>query len=137
METALIAMATDLNLGLLADLDFGVPDDTTPDDMVVAIRAADDARHRRRASPRSRQPWSARPPAADGMLAPPDPHLLSSAAREGDLNLGLISVPGPHAFVEAADALRAGLHVMIFSDNVSVDHEIALKQHGRRRRICS
>ena len=42
VELALIAMATDLNTGLLDDLHFEVPGDLTPDDMVVAIRVSDD-----------------------------------------------------------------------------------------------
>jgi len=129
VEVALIAMATDLNMGLLEDLHFEVPGGTIPDDMVVAVRvsgaevvpealaALDDALVVVVAS-------------GGGMMAPPAPHLLSSAARVADLNLGLISVPGPHAYVEAADALGAGLSVMIFSDNVPVRHEIALKRLG-------
>ena len=46
---------------------------------------------------------------------------VSTAAPAGEPIWRLISVPGQHAFVEAADALAAGLHVMIFSDNVPVD----------------
>ncbi len=132
VEVALIAMATDLNLGLLEDLHFEVPADTVPDDMVVAIRVAADT-----AVPAALAALEGAlvvvPGSGGGMLAPPTPHLLSSAARLSDLNLGLISVPGPHAYVEAADALRAGLNVMIFSDNVPVEHEIALKRLGLER----
>ncbi|MCK5827694.1 FdrA family protein, partial [Candidatus Bipolaricaulota bacterium] len=42
-------------------------------------------------------------------------------------NLALISVPGIHAAREARQALHRGLHVMLFSDNVTVEDEIALK----------
>jgi FdrA protein len=42
-------------------------------------------------------------------------------------NLALISVPGEFAAAEARRALERGLHVMMFSDNVSVADEIALK----------
>jgi FdrA protein len=44
-----------------------------------------------------------------------------------------VSVPGEHAFAEAMDALTAGLNVMVFSDNVSLDQEIALKEEAARR----
>ncbi|MCJ7726136.1 MAG: FdrA family protein [Acidimicrobiia bacterium] len=129
VELALISMATDLNLGLLEDLHFDVPGDTVPDDMIVAIRVSGED-----VVPAAMAALDAAlvvaPASGGGMLAPPQPHLLSSAARAADLNLGLISVPGPHAFVEAADALRAGLNVMIFSDNVPVEQEIALKRLG-------
>ena len=45
-------------------------------------------------------------------------------------SLALISVPGKHAFVEAMDAVQAGVSVMLFSDNVSIDQEIALKDEA-------
>lgn len=47
-------------------------------------------------------------------------------------NLALISVPGNYAPYEAYKALREGLHVHIFSDNVSLEDEIRLKELGRR-----
>jgi FdrA protein len=50
-----------------------------------------------------------------------------------DANLALVSVPGQHAFTEAMDALEAGLSVLLFSDNVSVEAEIRLKDEGARR----
>jgi succinyl-CoA synthetase alpha subunit len=46
-------------------------------------------------------------------------------------NLALISVPGDFAAAEARKALRAGLHVMMFSDNVSLKDEVALKREAR------
>ncbi len=48
-----------------------------------------------------------------------------------DANLALISVPGDYAAAEARKALNRGLNVMIFSDNVPIESEIALKQQGR------
>jgi FdrA protein len=132
VELALIAMATDLNTGLLDDLHFEVPGDLTPDDMVVAIRVSDDG-----VVPAALAALEAAlvvaPSDGGGMLSAPDPHLTSTAASTSGVNLALISVPGPNAFVEAADALRAGLNVMIFSDNVPVEHEIVLKEMGVER----
>jgi len=48
-----------------------------------------------------------------------------------DANLALVSVPGAYAAAEARKALRRGLHVMIFSDNVPLADELALKREGR------
>jgi FdrA protein len=67
------------------------------------------------------------------MFSAPPPHITSAAARLADLDLALISVPGQHAFVEAADALDADLNVMLFSDNVPLDQEIRLKEMGLAR----
>jgi succinyl-CoA synthetase alpha subunit len=43
-------------------------------------------------------------------------------------NLALISVPGMYAGREARQALQAGLHVMLFSDHVPLETEVALKR---------
>ncbi len=64
------------------------------------------------------------------------PRSVRSAVKAmPDANFALISVPGDFAISEARKALRRGLHVMIFSDNVPVADEAALKQealdHGR------
>lgn len=48
-----------------------------------------------------------------------------------EANLALISTPGEYAAAEAMKALRLGLHVMLFSDNVAIPEEIALKQWAR------
>ena len=45
-------------------------------------------------------------------------------------NLALISVPGDFAAAEARKALRAGLNVMLFSDNVSLSDEVSLKREA-------
>ncbi len=47
-----------------------------------------------------------------------------------DAKLALISVAGKYAAREAMNALEAGLHVMLFSDNVSLEQELALKQYA-------
>jgi FdrA protein len=47
-------------------------------------------------------------------------------------SLALISVPGPFAAAEARKALRRGLHVLLFSDNLPLAEECALKEEARR-----
>jgi len=41
-------------------------------------------------------------------------------------------VPGPYAAVAAHSALSAGLHVLLFSDNVPLAEEVELKERARR-----
>lgn len=50
-----------------------------------------------------------------------------------DLNLALISIAGRYAGDVAREALERGLHVMLFSDNVSLETEIALKTLAHER----
>jgi FdrA protein len=47
--------------------------------------------------------------------------------------VAVISVPGDYAALEAHKALARGLDVLLFSDNVSVEDEVALKDHAARR----
>lgn len=61
-------------------------------------------------------------------------HTLRAAAKSlPGANLALISVPGDFAVAEARNAIASGLHVMIFSDNVAVEHERALKEEASAR----
>ncbi len=66
------------------------------------------------------------------------PRTLDSALRLlPNANLAVISVPGAYAKFEALRALRRGLHVFLFSDNVSVADEVELKQEAiQRGQLC-
>ena len=57
--------------------------------------------------------------------------LRSAVAALPDANVALISVPGAFAAAEARNAIRNGLHAMIFSDNVSIEDEVELKREAR------
>lgn len=83
---------------------------------------------------------------AEGLLAAPRvgleprgpvlPRTLDSALRRlPDASLAVISVPGAFATVEAAGALRRGLHVFLFSDNVPIADEVELKRAAVERRL--
>ena len=59
------------------------------------------------------------------------PKTLRSAVRANpNANIAVISVAGRYAAAEAWDALHYGLHVLLFSDNVSLEDEIALKRYA-------
>jgi len=132
---ALVSMATPLNLDLLAGLGFEpVPASADPNDMLVAIQAEDEG-SLAAAQSRLSELLASRdePTGAQGSGRAPPPGTTASALRRSAAPLALISVPGPHAFVEAMDALRNGASVMVFSDNVTVGEEILLKEEAVRR----
>jgi succinyl-CoA synthetase alpha subunit len=54
--------------------------------------------------------------------------IAMGAAALGRATLAQIAVPGPYAAAEAMKALKAGLHVFLFSDNVPLAEEIAVKR---------
>lgn len=53
--------------------------------------------------------------------------------RLEDATLAQISVPGPYAAAEALKALKRGLHVFLFSDNVPLAEERAVKRLAARK----
>jgi FdrA protein len=130
--TVIAAMATPLNRDLLAGAGFPPPD-AGADDLVIAVRAASEADAEAAVAAVERA-LAARPRPGAGASARIRPHTVEAAAAEApDAPVVLVSVPGPHAYVEAAAALRAGRHVMVFSDGVDVAAEVALKREATNR----
>ena len=62
--------------------------------------------------------------------APRPPTLERALERMPGANLALISVPGELAALEAHKALSAGMHVLLFSDNVELETEAELKRRA-------
>jgi FdrA protein len=103
-----------------------------PGDLILALRAADAAAGAAAMAEAKRLLDAPREQAASaGLIAV---RTIRSAVRElPDANLALISVPGHFAVAEARKALALGLHVMIFSDNVALADEVAIKREARSR----
>jgi FdrA protein len=130
--TAQVAMATALNVEVLTGMGFTVPSEATTNDLVIALRlesaggldaalaAVDEALSARRTS------------SGEATRAP---HRTTGTALRDQPGLALVSVPGASAAVEAMDALESGCDVMIFSDNVPVDQEVALKRFAAERSL--
>jgi FdrA protein len=63
----------------------------------------------------------------------PEPRTIGeAAARLPQANVAVVSVPGPYAAMAAHSALTAGLHVLLFSDNVPLAAEVELKRRASR-----
>ncbi|HNW93607.1 MAG TPA: acyl-CoA synthetase FdrA [bacterium] len=62
----------------------------------------------------------------DAGQAPPR-SIAATVERQAGSNLAFFSLPGPFVKREAMAALSHGLNLMIFSDNVTVEEEVALK----------
>lgn len=133
VRAAQVAMGTELNLDVLRGMGFDVPDEAGANDLVVALRAADDGV--RDAALARLESALATTGGASGLGGgEPAPRTVPSAARrEAAATLALVSVPGPHAFTEALSALQSGLSVLVFSDNVPIEQEIRLKDEAAGR----
>jgi len=53
-----------------------------------------------------------------------------------DADLAVISIPGAYAALEADRALDEGMNVFMFSDNVTIEDEAALKQKAHEKGLC-
>jgi len=134
---AAMVMATQANLDLLKEANLlDRPMTAQPNDLLIAIEAEDDD-------------------ALNVAFAAADEKLQGSNAKPGvgdikDLearsiqmaleatpqaNLALISCPGDYAAAEAMKALRLGLDVMVFSDNVALEDENALKTYADKQNL--
>lgn len=101
-----------------------------PMDIVIAVEAEDDAAIRKAAAAVEALLSKREEAAATTEEAPP--HTLARALEiRPNAKLLFISLPGAYARREAEGALDRGLHAMIFSDNVSIEDEIALKTKAR------
>jgi FdrA protein len=132
VSTAQVAMATPLNVEVLERMGFAVPGDAGVNHLVVAVRLAEaDALESVLAEVDRALTDGRRQVAGPSEEAPP--RTTASALRRVPGSLVLVSVPGTSAAVEAMDALEAGSDVMVFSDNVPVDQEVALKRFAASR----
>lgn len=135
VDAALVAMATELNLDFLGPMGFD-PDavDAGPNDLLIAVRATDDDAVAAALSALDAALSASGGDDGGGFGAAPPPRTTAAAlARTADADLVLVSTPGEHATVEAFDALRGGANVMVFSDNVPVAAEVALKREASER----
>jgi FdrA protein len=129
-----VAMGTPANLSALAEL--GAQADATPGDVVIAVDGADGADVDAALAEAERMLASAGGGASadGGAAATAPPRSLGAAAAElAGANVALVSVPGEYAALEAHRALSRGLHVLLFSDHVPVEDEVALKRRGAER----
>ncbi|MGN6300088.1 MAG: FdrA family protein [Angustibacter sp.] len=122
---AQVAMGTPLNVDVLQGMGFALPAAVGPSDLVVALRTDDEA---------AVEPALAAVDAAlttraegSGSASAEPPRTTGVALQRHPAPLTVVSVPGPFALAEAMDAVAAGSSVMVFSDNVTVEEEIALK----------
>ena len=126
-------MATAGNLALLREAGLAPGEvEAGPNDLLVALEGEDEAALA--AALAAAEAELSRAPAAQeggGPRRVPPSSLEMALGELPTANLALISTPGDYAAAEAMKALRLGLNVMLFSDNVAVADEIALKRYAR------
>ncbi|MDF0606497.1 acyl-CoA synthetase FdrA [Neisseriaceae bacterium TC5R-5] len=132
VSQASVAMATEANIARMHDAGMAVAVAVKPNDLLIALLAGEASAEEALAL-------------ADSLLKPSqdsageqrEQRAASSIAqgveRMPAANMALISVPGSYAAAETMKALRLGLNVMLFSDNVSEENEISLKNYASQQ----
>lgn len=126
-----VVMATPANCDLLAANSL-LPEAITasPDDLLIVVKAEDDSA----ASDAIDQVDSLLAKKRSSVSQDFRPRSLSSAVKQlPEANWVLVSVPGRYAAGVAREALELGKHVFLYSDNVSLEDEIALKKTAREK----
>lgn len=130
IEAASVVMASATNVDNLAQAGLGTFE-VRPNDLVVAVSGTEEACEEALALADSLLSAAPGGGGDETAAAAPVTSIQMAVAKDPALNLALISVPGDYAAAEAMKALRLGLDVMVFSDNVSPEAELALKQYAR------
>ncbi len=129
VKDAVVSMGTEVNTGLLKGMGLfnSEIENSSPNDLIIAveaeteeiadkaIQAAKDLLNKKKTQSQDGDEY--RPVSLDKAV-----EILP------DANLIVVSVPGNYAAREVKKALNKNLHVMLFSDNVSLEDEIELKE---------
>lgn len=131
---AAVVMATEANKGILreAGLLMLEIEAATANDLVIVVRAESDE-VAEGALAVAEGHLSRRPGASSGGPAVAPRTIQGATRRNPASNLAVISVAGQYAAAEAWEALREGLHVLLFSDSVPIQDELALKKYAAER----
>ena len=129
-----VVMGTKENRSILQNSGLLLPEfaNSGDADMLIAVKAENEAAVKA-ALERLDAILSKKKPSGSGALAVRPRSLDAAVEGLPGANIALISVAGRYAGALAMSALRRNLHVMLFSDNVSVPQEIKLKQFGREK----
>lgn len=136
VRNASAVMATPMNLDTLRAV--GLYDETfadaSPNDLIIAVEAdSEEAAEGALAAIEQMLTASAEENRGSGSQEEPPRSVEQAVLLHPEANVALISVPGTYAAYEAGRCLRQGLHVHLFSDNVSIEDEILLKRLASER----
>ncbi|MDH5606202.1 MAG: FdrA family protein, partial [Anaerolineae bacterium] len=131
VDDAGVVMATPANKELLKDFDLLTEDGdrANPDDLLIVVRAATEKDGQTALSQIDELLKRRRSSVSEEFR----PKSLDAAVKQlPEASLVMISVPGRYAAGVADEALHQRKHVFLYSDNVSLEDELKLKEKGRQ-----
>lgn len=126
---AVVAMATDMNKELLRNVGMMNTEIASceANDLIIAVKA--ESMEACRDTVTLAEELLSKRVSDKKNAAVQMPTTIQSAVKMVPMaNLAVISIPGEYAAREAREALKRGLHVMLFSDNVTLEEEKDLKE---------
>jgi FdrA protein len=139
INQASAVMATENNINLLVEARLlAKVVAPSPNDLMIVVEGRDDASvsgalDQAEAMLKARSTEAGE--GSDSIRSVPPRSIEMGLESMSSANFVLISTPGEYAAAEARKALQLGLHVMMFSDNVSMEAEIPLKQYAREHNL--
>ncbi|MEG0277869.1 MAG: acyl-CoA synthetase FdrA [Morganella sp. (in: enterobacteria)] len=133
VEQAFVAMATEMNKGVLKNLGLLTPEleDAKNGDLMIVIKGPGDDINEKTLI--AIEELFNKKNQGGGQHEAKYATINSAKTHIPDANLAIISVNGQFAAREARIALQNDLNVMMFSDNVSVEDELSLKQLASKK----
>lgn len=134
VEWATAVMATPANVDALRSegIDDAALAKAAANDFCLAVRGDDKGNTEQALRAGKDAAFAAR--LAEATTATRKPRALRLAVTEQpESNVAIVSVPGEYAALAAFQSLGLGLHVLLFSDNVPLEQEVALKRFARSR----
>lgn len=132
VEEAAVMMGTDHNKELMIHAGLITPEQAgefTANDMVIGIRAASEEAVQK-ALETLQAEFEKKNETAEENAHFTARNLEGAVRSLGSPNMCVVSLPGKYAKREAMKAMKNGMHVLLFSDNVSIDEENELKDYA-------
>lgn len=136
VSRASVMMGTPLNKTVLEEVGLDAPEiyEAQPSDLMIVVEAGEES-----AADAAIESIKAELNKEAELESADEKESISSVdellSKSADYNIIAISVPGSFAAAEARKALRNGLNVFLFSDNVSEDDELELKRYAHEREL--
>ena len=135
VKEALVGMGTDLNVEIAHNIGLATPEfdaNITPNDFFVAVECDSDKVFEA-AQKKVEELLNKKTEAKEATYYPPT--LEGAIKVDPDLNMAVISVPGKFAADVAQSCLDRDINVMLFSDNVTIEEEKALKECAYKKEL--
>ena len=132
---ATLVMGTPANKDILEEAGLLAPEAAAaaPSDLIVAVESRDSAAIDAAFASVDESLSAAAPVHGEAGRETPARSIGMGRARLDAANIVQISVPGAYAGAEALKAVKAGLNVFLFSDNVPVEQERAIKLLAQKK----